>query len=136
MLWWGLGALGLVVLLAQAYVRLAPGNPLDWHVAPKVTEDKDLANGVRRVLAVWPDAYGKLDQIVMATPRTTRLAGSPKVGLTTYVTRSLFWGFPDYTTIARGEGHVEIYARSRFGRSDMGVNKRRVEGWLAALRGD
>ena len=28
---------------------------------------------------------------------------------------------------------LKIYGRLRFGRSDLGVNKARVEGWLAAL---
>ena len=30
-------------------------------------------------------------------------------------------------------GFLEIYGRQRFGQSDMGTNKTRVDGWLAQL---
>jgi hypothetical protein len=43
-------------------------------------------------------ALARLDEIALATPRTTRLAGSPDEGRITWITRSALWGFPDYTT--------------------------------------
>ena len=51
----------------------------------------------------------------------------------TYVTRSRLIGFPDYTTVEAKDGMVTVFARLRFGRSDLGVNRRRVEGWIKAL---
>ena len=66
-------------------------------------------------------------------PRTHVLAGGPDVGLTTYVTRSALWGFPDYTTIAQDGDAIVIRAHLRFGQSDMGVNAARVRSWVAAL---
>ncbi len=50
------------------------------------------------------------------------------------VTRSAVWGFPDYTTVEQRDGKLMIYARSRFGSSDLGVNGKRVAGWLDALK--
>ncbi len=133
MAWWLLAAIVLVFVAAQAWVRLAPSDPARWHVDPEVTHDADLRNGVRRIVPAGDDTLARLDGIVMDTPRTTRLAGSVASGRITYVTRSRFWGFPDYTTVARDGDRLEIFARARFGRSDMGVNRARVERWLARL---
>ena len=58
-------------------------------------------------------------------------------GRITYITRSAAFGFPDYTTVeavtAEDGTRLAIYARLRFGQSDMGVNQARVEEWLSAL---
>ncbi|HHB81701.1 MAG TPA: DUF1499 domain-containing protein, partial [Aliiroseovarius sp.] len=51
----------------------------------------------------------------------------------TFVTRSRLWGFPDYTTIAYADGRITIFARLRFGRSDLGVNAARVGAWRELL---
>ena len=42
-------------------------------------------------------------------------------------------GFPDYTTVQLKDDRLMIWARLRFGRSDLGVNRRRVDRWLADL---
>jgi uncharacterized protein (DUF1499 family) len=59
-------------------------------------------------------------------------------GRITYMTRSLVFGFPDYTTVTTvpaGDGaQVVAYGRLRFGSSDMGVNRERLESWLAQLQ--
>lgn len=131
-------AFWLIVLLAiggAAYIRFAPADPAVWHVDPKVTADQDLADGVRRRIAAEEDTLAALDRIILSTPRTELLAGSLEEGRLTYVTRSKWFGFPDFTTIQRGEETIELWARLRFGQSDMGVNKARVEGWLAELGG-
>ena len=52
----------------------------------------------------------------------------------TYITRSAAIGFPDYTTARQDGDQLVIWARQRFGRSDFGVNRRRVDGWLDALQ--
>lgn len=133
-MWWIV--LGLVVMVAavQVYVRLAPSDPADWHVMPQSAEAVDMPNGVQRVVYPGNDPLGRIDRIIRKTPRTEVLAGSPRAGLITYVTRSLVWGFPDYTTVAVRDGQLVIFARARFGRSDLGVNKGRVEKWLADFR--
>ncbi|MGR3321068.1 MAG: DUF1499 domain-containing protein [Pseudooceanicola sp.] len=132
-MWWTLGILLLVFLAAQAYVRLAPSDAGHWHAVPDTATDRTLDGGVIRVIPAYADTLKRLDAIARDTPRTQVLAGGPGTGMTTYVTRTRFWGFPDYTTVARRGEEVVIYARLRFGRSDMGVNRARVDRWLAAL---
>lgn len=122
----------LIVFGFAAYVRLAPSNPETWHVARDIAQGKDFASGVQRV--VDDETLERLDGVIRVTPRTTVLAGSPREGMITYITRSAIFGFPDYTTVHQNGARVEIYARLRFGRSDLGVNGKRVDAWLAALR--
>jgi uncharacterized protein (DUF1499 family) len=55
-------------------------------------------------------------------------------GAKLYVTRSAVFGFPDYTTLRRAGDQLEIYGRLRFGKSDLGVNATRIDGWLMRLR--
>jgi uncharacterized protein (DUF1499 family) len=142
-----------------AYVRLAPSDPARWHSDPSAgwpaqaqtamtplgTTSKivtTLNSAIASVEAQGPDwaALKRLDEIALATPRTVRLAGSPEEGRITWVTRSALWGFPDYTT-AQAVTHdvatsgVTIFARSRFGRSDLGVNAARLQDWVGKLRG-
>lgn len=123
-------AIGLGVL---AWIRFAPSDPAVWHVDPKVTADQDLANGVRRRIEGGQAALTALHPIILATPRTEVLAGTVDAGQVTYVTRSQWMGFPDYTTLLVKDGVLELWARARFGQSDLGVNKARVERWLEAL---
>jgi uncharacterized protein (DUF1499 family) len=151
-----LGLLAALVVFA-GYVRLAPSDPARWHIdpaagmpaggalalspvgaAPDIVTTSNSATA--RVEALGPDraALARLDEIALATPRTTRLAGSPEEGRITWVTRSALWGFPDFTTaqalthdVATSE--VTVFARSRFGQSDLGVNAARLRDWLSRL---
>ncbi len=55
-----------------------------------------------------------------------------------FVARSALLGFPDLVTIAAaphgaGSATLVIWSRSVYGRSDLGVNRKRVDAWLAAL---
>lgn len=127
----------LVVLVAIggiAWIRLAPSDPAVWHVDPKVTADQDLAAGVRRRIPGDESRFESLHRIILETPRTEVLAGSPGEGRVTYITRSQWMGFPDYTTVQLDETNLELFARLRFGTTDSGVNKARVEGWLQRLQ--
>ena len=123
----------LLIIAGLAYIRFAPSDPEVWHVDPQVTADQDLAAGVRRRIPAGDDVLSELDRIILSTPRTELVAGSVDEGRITYVTRSQWMGFPDYTTVQQVEDQIELYARARFGQSDLGVNKARVEGWLAEL---
>ena len=66
----------IVVLGGAAWIRLAPSDPVDWHVDPQVTADQDLASGVRRRIDGGADSFAALHAIILATPRTEVLAGS------------------------------------------------------------
>ncbi|MEM9392409.1 MAG: DUF1499 domain-containing protein [Pseudomonadota bacterium] len=130
-----------------AAIRLAPSNPDVWHIDPS---DPALSEGPGQTLVrsdgtvkspvfekTPDDLLAAFDDIADATPRTQVVAGSVAEGRVTYLTRSLIWGFPDYTTVAAipvdGGAEIVAYGRLRFGKSDMGVNAERLQGWLDAL---
>lgn len=122
----------LVVLIG--FTRLAPSDPQRWHVVLDIAQDETLPGGVRRVILGADRAMLEdLDRIIRSTPRTTVLIGTVAGAHITYVTRSLVMGFPDYTTVQLKDDRLMIWARLRFGRSDLGVNRRRVDRWLADL---
>lgn len=123
-----------LVVVAMGYVRLAPSDPVEWHQMPDAPQDKDFANGVIRVVETGPNGLAELDAIATATPHTERRFGSIDEGMVTYVTRSVVFGFPDYTTARQTGDTLEIYGRARFGKSDLGVNRERVESWIDALQ--
>lgn len=141
-----LAATAAAGLAAGAYVRLAPMDPAVWHVDPEraVPDGRPnswlvAAGGDAAPIASpeTPEAtLARLDAAAMAEPGTERLAGSPEAGLVTWVQRSRLMGFPDAVSaraVADGAGsRLTIWSRSRFGHSDMGVNRARVERWLAA----
>ncbi len=144
-------AIGLIAVAAIAlavWVRLAPTDPAIWHVAiadqtaaitgPCADQIRTQRNGARAT-CLLPDnpvtVLARLDAIALATPRTTQLATTDS--MTTWITRSNLMAFPDYTTAevhAAPEGtRLDIYARQRFGESDLGVNTARLKAWLAGL---
>lgn len=135
-----------------AYIRLAPSDPAVWHIDPTTRPPlAPIGAGPQAGLVVYAggasfqgsypdrpaDLLQRLDAIAMATARTTRLAGDAASGRITWITRSRFWGFPDYTTAdARpnaGGSQLQLYARLRFGRGDLGVNAARLSDWLSHL---
>ena len=135
-----------VLAAADAWVRLAPSDPVVWHVDPLTVAKPATPNAwlLREgdgdapplALPLPPDqAAERVAEVALATPRTNVLAGQGD--WVTYVTRSALWGFPDYTSVrvlpVDGGSQVVIFARSRFGKGDMGVNRARVEDWAARL---
>jgi hypothetical protein len=134
MLKWGIICLVGLIAAFALYVRLAPSDPARWHKAPPDLPVGDSA-GLNSFVAVRGgdrEILERLIQIAEATPRTERLAGSADEGMITLISRSRLWGFPDYTTIRLEGQTLTVYGRARFGQGDMGVNRARVEGWLAA----
>ena len=128
----------VIVLAAMAYVRLAPTNPALWHRLDVATAPDDLVaatgfTAVRGLAAPAPQVLGALEQVALATPRTRVIAGSVASGMVTFRTRSLVWGFPDFTTAAVQGDFLVIHGRLRFGGSDLGVNRARVLGWVDKL---
>ena len=129
----GLGVLIMLAMGAALYVRLAPSDPARWHSMPEMVSNGDFRDGAARVVKAGENGLARLDRIIRDTPRTQVLAGSVQQGMVTYVTRSRVFGFPDYTTVRQDGEMLEIYARLRFGRSDLGVNADRVDRWLGRL---
>jgi len=146
--------LTLVVILAalalMAYIRLAPSDPKDWHIAiathdpiPQGTCADHIAlvpKGARAacILPLTPAAVlDKLEAIALTSPRTLHLAGSAAEGRITWTARSFLMGYPDYVTAevsqtAQGT-RLDIFSRQRFGEADFGVNAARLKDWLSQL---
>jgi uncharacterized protein (DUF1499 family) len=142
-----------VVLLA--WIRLAPDDPSKWHVDPLEAPTSGRANawwvatdgvGVENPDGRAPsyamsaaDLAQSVDAFMLAQPSTSILAGSPGLLWSTYVQRSRFLRFPDYITVRTfdlgdGASGIVVWSRSRYGYSDLGVNRERVEKLLAALQ--
>ena len=137
-----LGVAVIAIIGLLAYVRLSPTSAARWHTDPAsaYTWGRNDWNTVIPVtggavlrLPASPDILARLDAIAMATPRTTRLVGTAAQGQITWVTRSAFWGFPDYTTAQIKADGLYIFARLRFGKSDLGVNAARLRAWQTNL---
>jgi uncharacterized protein (DUF1499 family) len=125
-------ALALVVVVL-GFIRLAPSDPLDWNTQPELSEDKEFRGGVFRVVRTGPDGLERFHRIAGQAPRTKLLAGSVEDEMATYVTRTKLFGFPDYTTARQDGEFLKVYARLRFGRSDLGSNKARIDSWLSQM---
>ncbi len=74
-----------------------------------------------------------------AQPRTFVAAEFPDRLQVHYVVRSAAMNFPDLVTVQvdavdAGHSNLTIWSRSVYGESDLGVNRKRVEAWLDALR--
>lgn len=135
-----------LIAIAVVWVRLAPFDSARFHtpVFPAAAGDYQGQNSfiaIREMTASSDEVIAALDEVIMQSPRTKRMVGLPGMELITYETRSALMGFPDYTNVSiidRGAvGNLTpllaIRGKARFGQSDMGVNKARIEGWLEAL---
>ncbi|MCR9241414.1 MAG: DUF1499 domain-containing protein [Rhodobiaceae bacterium] len=74
--------------------------------------------------------------VALAEPRVTRKQADD--GQREFVQRSALMRFPDTITfeaidLGGGKSTLAIYSRSKVGHSDLGVNKKRIEDWLAKL---
>ena len=143
-----IGGLAAVAALAGGnFVRTAPIDPAAWHADPAEAvrsgkpNDYLVAEGGDRApprFSARPAAVASaFDAVAMAEPGVTRLAGDPAEAHVSYVQRSRIVGFPDIVSaraVADGDGaRLLVWSRSRYGHSDMGVNRARVEAWLARV---
>lgn len=129
-----LALIALVLIGADAWVRLAPIDPSRYAVAglAKPPGDHPETGGFQaaRALADPRGQMAALDKIIRDTARTRRVSGSLEAGHVAYVTRSALWGFPDVTTLWVEGDTLQIRGHLVYGRSDLGVNKVRILGWL------
>ena len=122
-----------IVVAFAAYVRFAPLAAERWHISISATEDKDMKGGAIRIVPNKSSTMTTLDGALKKLPRTSLLAGSATQGHVTYVTRSKWMGFPDYTTLEQSGDTIKMFARLRFGRQDLGVNAARLRKLVTAL---
>lgn len=142
------GVVALVVAGFAVYLRWVPSDPNIWHVDPRTVVRPSAkgsyllggmdGDGPAPRFAASPDEIlAKFDAVALATPNVTPLAGTVAEGHVTYIARSKVFGFPDYISVVAyeqdGGTAMAIYSRLRFGSSDMGVNRRRIDAWLAAI---
>jgi uncharacterized protein (DUF1499 family) len=138
--------LTVLIIAPMACVRLAPADQALYVLPPGAVPPGDYPEtggfkAVRQITISPADILQAVRKVALDTPRTRVVAEDAATGQTTYETRSRFWGFPDYTTvaviadgIAASQGPLlVIRGHLRFGSSDLGVNEARIRAWLAAL---
>lgn len=113
------------------------GRPRRWLVLPPgfpaaaaADEESPIYNGsAERLLS-------QLSEVALAEPRTRLVREA--AGQLEFVQRSLVFRFPDFVTAAAapaGAGAALcLYSRAAVGYSDLGVNRRRLRRWMAALQ--
>ncbi len=144
----GLLLIILGVVAVGLFVRFAPVTPEDWHVDPMTVERPDAENfyllrpeggdGPAPVFDTTPETLASAFQALAdAMPRSSLIQGSAAAGHMTVMVRSQLMGFPDFVTVkvmaVEGGSTLAVFSRSKYGYSDLGVNKARVEDWLAEL---
>jgi uncharacterized protein (DUF1499 family) len=133
----------LAVIAAAVYFRAVPMPAETWHVDPSdaiapASPNYELRQGATApvIPAPMPDVAARLDAVAEAEGARV-IAGAAIDGFVTYIARSARMGFPDAVSVRlspEGDGtRMEIFSRSRFGYSDMGVNAARVARWIDAV---
>lgn len=114
-----------------------PASPNTFLVLPAGFQSSAAADMDSPVVPGAPDAVlERFKATALNAPRTTLVReGEGQIEL---VQRSAVFRFPDYITvqtIAEGaqSSALCVYSRSSVGYSDLGVNAKRVRGWLNAL---
>ncbi|HTT79168.1 MAG TPA: DUF1499 domain-containing protein [Stellaceae bacterium] len=91
------------------------------------------------VFAVDADRlYWRVVRLATRAPRVTIIADDPRRRRVVLIQRSALFRFPDIVIaeivpLGSGRSSLALYSRARYGRDDFGVNRRRVERWLARL---
>ena len=139
---WAIGAIAFCAVVLSVYVRAAALDVAKLHKRHDVTVLADVTamgsfTGVRASDRSAQEVLDAFVDVATATPNTRVLAGRPADGLVTVVTRSLVLGFPDVTTAwmtdVGGVQALVVHGRLQYGASDLGVNRRRINGWLAQM---
>mgnify|MGYP003571095545 FL=1 len=95
-----------------------------------------------RTAPVFSMSREKLDALmsglILKQPRTRRRNVETAPGQHEVVQRTALLGFPDWITfealeVEGGKSTLALYSRSVYGWSDLGANKKRIDGWLAKL---
>lgn len=132
------------VVVAFVALRFVRHDPEVWHLDPEAytgprTANQYLLSGADAIAVdAPPDRAAAAFHAVATGDNAVLLAGSPDDGWMTYVQTTPLIGFPDYISVriadAGGTSRLSVLSRSRFGYSDLGANRRRVDRWLAELR--
>ena len=147
---WFANVLAVLGFVGVLVVRSAEHDPDLWHVDPADTartgKPNDALAAPVGTTRVDPDIelslvtrssielLAALDAVARVEPRVEVVAGGVEAGKITYVQRSAIIGFPDYISVSAietidGNGLI-LWSRSRYGYSDFGVNRARLDRWL------
>ncbi len=140
----------LAGLLALAFagtaigMRLAPTPTEVWHLDPRTVTPPETPNFVLLRGEEAPTRNASVADLAAAVDAIARddgarlIGGSLADGHMTYVDRTPLLGFPDAISVRireteDGSAAIDIFSRSCFGYSDMGVNAERIERWMSRL---
>ena len=132
---WVLIILGLAMvaaIIANVYMRSVVHDPARWHIDPASVSVDDIQSRnqflATHTYAVSPS---ELSIAVEEALGGELLAGDLSQGWATYVIRTRLIGFPDYVSVrvsgTSTRSSVTLFSRSRFGYSDLGANRSRIE---------
>ena len=142
--------IGVLAVGASLVIRRASDDPAQWHLDPLTAPTPSTPNSYRVAPAgesidrdadaptfsvSVADLATAFDTVARGDDRVEVLAGSASDGFVTYVQRSAFFAFPDYVSVRfieveGGGSTLAVFSRSRYGKSDLGVNEKRVVRWL------
>ena len=82
--------------------------------------------------------FALIQVVAQGQPRTYQAALYPDQFQAHYVVRSALFNFPDLVMVqvetnGPDRSGLIVYSRSVYGRSDLDVNRKRIEAWLATL---
>ncbi len=78
--------------------------------------------------------YAAVKRVALSQPRTFLHVAYDDRRQAHFVARSRVFNFPDLIAVrVQDDGSLILWSRSVYGASDMGVNRRRLAAWLAAL---
>ena len=82
--------------------------------------------------------FALIQEVAASQPRTYPAAKYPDRLQAHYVARSAVFNFPDLIMVqvvrtSPDSSSLVVYSRSVYGQSDLGVNRKRLDTWLAAL---
>lgn len=126
--------------MATDFATLALGRrPNQFLVLPAGYHARAKPHAASPVFARTPDqVLDALKRVALAESRTTLRAEDRAARQLAFVQKSKTFRFPDFITaeavpLDGGRTALAIYGRAKFGIRDFGVNRARIERWLAAL---
>jgi uncharacterized protein (DUF1499 family) len=115
-------------LAANAFLACPPG----YCAVAEAAASPVFAVSADRLAEYWT-------QMIAAEPRLVQVAAEPGQRRSVLIQRSALFRFPDLVTVefvalAPDRSSLALYSPARYGRSDFGVNRRRVLRWLSRLQ--
>ncbi len=130
----GQGVEGLPVPLPLDFAHIErPATPNTALAAPAgFTPAADLET--RRYTVSPERLYAAIRRVALAQPRTWLQVAYDDRLQADFVARSAVFNFPDLIAVqVTPESRLILWSRSVYGRSDLGVNRKRLLAWLGAL---